>query len=307
MHNPQLAPAEPEVVRSTRLTRAPDQLGETPVWDVTGNCLWWIDGAAGRVQRMSLSGAEPQMPERFVFDGHVGSIALAPDGCVLVALDRSVMLFRPGDPLQLKVLDLGPAPHPLRLNDGTTDRQGRFLVADLSLDRQPVGQLHQIHPDGRHRVLHQGLLVGNGLCFSPEGETLYFSDTARQKIYACDYDTDSGEAGAPRVHIDTSALGSGTDGATVDADGNLWTTLIRIGRIGCFDPSGQLIDSFAAPTDLPSCVAFGGPQMDRLFVTSIRDSGTGRAVSRHPEGGHLFVIDGLGACGVPDTLFGAMC
>lgn len=288
----------------TRLTRDPDLLGETPVWDAADDCLWWIDGAAGQVQRMSVTAGEPQAPERFSFDGHVGSIALASEGCVLVALDRSVMLFRPGDPLQLRVLDLGPSPHPLRLNDGTTDRQGRFIVADISKDRQPTGQLHQIFPDGRHRILHEGIVVGNGVCFSPEGETLYFSDTATRKVYACDYDPLTGDARAPRVHIDTAPLNAGTDGSTVDRDGNLWATLIHIGRIGCFDPSGKLIDSFAAPTDLPSCVAFGGPEMDRLFVTSIKDSGTGRAVSSHPNGGHLFAIDGLGARGIPDTRFG---
>ncbi|WP_136637720.1 SMP-30/gluconolactonase/LRE family protein [Pseudooceanicola onchidii] len=291
------------IIRFTQVTRKPDLLGETPVWDADQDCLWWIDGAAGQVRRMTVTDKDPQ-PESFGFRGHVGSIALAEDGCVLVALERSVVLFRPGEPIQLVVLDLGPPASPLRLNDGTTDRQGRFIVADISTDRQPTGQVHQIHPDGRHRILHEGILVGNGVCFSPEGETLYFSDTAARRVYACDYDIRTGEAKAPRVHIDTSALNSGTDGATVDRDGNLWATLIHTARIGCFDPQGRLIDSFAAPTDLPSCVAFGGPSMDVLYVTSIKDSGTGRAVSHHPLGGHLFAVERLGAKGLPDKRFG---
>ena len=292
------------VVRFTRLTAAPDMLGETPVWDAEQGCLWWIDGVAGKVRRMSVEGSEPQVPESFAFPGHVGSIALAEEGCMLVALDRSIVLFRPGEPLQLVMLDLGAPQHPLRLNDGKTDRQGRFLCADIALDRTPNGQLHQIAAGGRHRVLHEGILVGNGLCFSPDGRTLYFSDTMTRKVFACDYDTASGDISAPRLHIDTSALNTGIDGATVDRDGNLWGTMIHLARIGCFDPAGRLIDSFAAPTDLPSSLAFGGERLDRLFITSIRDSGTGRAVSSHPLGGHLFAVDGLGVTGVEETRFG---
>ncbi|OWU84508.1 transcriptional regulator [Oceanicola sp. 22II-s10i] len=291
-------------VSVTRLTSTPDMLGETPVWDNAANCLWWIDGAGGKVRRMSFNGDKAGDPESFALPGHVGSIALAVDGCLVAALDRSIVLFQPGDPLRLTLLDLGPPQTPLRLNDGKTDRQGRFLVADISLDRQPVGQLHRIGQGRAHEVLVEGITVGNGLCFSPDGATMYYSDSALRKLMACDYDPATGACGAPRVHIDTADIGSGIDGATVDSDGNIWGALIHSARIGCFSSSGRLIDSFAAPVDLPASLAFGGPGMDRLFVTSIRDSGTGKAVSKHPDGGHLFVIDGLGATGIPEARFG---
>lgn len=106
-----------------------------------------------------------------------------------------------------------------------------------------------------------------------------------------------------RLHVDTAVYGAGVDGATVDADGQMWATFIHAGEIACIAPDGQLIKRIPAPVDLPSSVAFGGPDMRTLFVTSIRDSGTGRAISKHPDGGHVFAIEGLGATGLPEARF----
>lgn len=164
-----------------------------------------------------------------------------------------------------------------------------------------MGRAHQFSVEGAHAVLCEGLTVGNGLCFSPDGRVLYFTDTPTRRVMACDYDPESGRAAEPRLHIDTDALGSGVDGATVDAEGNLWATLIRMGEIGCFDAAGRLLRRLPASTDVPSSLAFGGAGMDRLFVTSISDTGTGRAVSSHPDGGHLFVFDSLGVRGIPEA------
>lgn len=288
-------------VTVTRLSETPDRLGESPVWDTDAQCLWWIDGVAGLVRRMGFEGDAPRGAETFAFEGHVGSIALAEPGGIVVALEHSVVTFRPGAGQPEVLLELSDADPAMRLNDGKADRQGRFLCAGMGRTGAPLGALHRIDRRGGHVVLCEGLTVGNGICFSPDGRVLYFTDTPRRQVMACDYDPESGAASVPRVHIDTDALGSGIDGATVDADGNLWGALIRSAEIGCFDPSGRLLRRIPAPVDLPSSLAFGGPRMDRLFVTSIRDSGTGRAVSTHLEGGHLFVLDGLGSRGLPEA------
>jgi len=109
----------------------------------------------------------------------------------------------------------------------------------------------------------------------------------------------------PRMFVDTQAWHSGPDGATVDSDGCLWVALVQAGKIGRFTPSGELDRLIEAPTDMPSCIAFGGSDLSTLFVTSIKDSGSGRAVSRHPSGGHLFAIDGLGVKGLQEPRFGS--
>jgi sugar lactone lactonase YvrE len=123
-------------------------------------------------------------------------------------------------------------------------------------------------------------------------------------IRVYDYAPDDSPLSRPRMVIDTRPFDSGPDGATVDSEGYLWVALIQAGRIARFSPDGQLDRMVESPTDLPTCLAFGGADLATLYVTSIKDSGSGRAVSRHPAGGHLFAIEGLGVTGVPETHFG---
>lgn len=284
----------------TRLSRRPAGLGESPLWDGPANRLWWIDGVAGRIHCLRCDGREG---ETVSLGGHLGGIALAAGERLAVVRDHDFLLCTPATGETEILLTLRGGDPGMRLNDVKLDRQGRLLCAGMGRGGDPLGALHQLDGAGRHRILATGLRIGNGICFSPEGDTLYFSDTPARKIFACDYDPVSGEASEPRLHIDTAAWGSGVDGATVDRDGNLWAAMIHSAEIGCFAPDGTLSRRFPAPVDLPSSLAFGGTTLARLFVTSIRDSGTGRAVSAHPDGGHLFAIDGLGATGLPEARF----
>lgn len=290
----------PKTIPVTEMTC---RLGESPIWDHEVGCLWWIDGVAGLIHR-SWPLRETWSPvESFAFGEHVGSIALAPAGTLIAALEHTILLFDPssGNRRILFVIDQDSRQ---RLNDGKTDRQGRFLCAGMGRDLEPVGALHSLDSNGIHHLLCSGLKVGNGLCFSPEGTTFYYTDTPDRGIMCMDYDPATGLAGSARAFIDLEAWGSGADGAAVDADGHLWLALVRAGKIARYDPLGQLEDFWDAPTDLPSSLAFGGPDLSTLYVTTICDSGTGRAVSRHPLAGRIFAIEGLGVRGLPEARFG---
>lgn len=282
----------PEV---TRLSVTPAALGESPVWHGARGCLWWIDGVAGVIRRTT-----PEAEWRI--GGHIGGVSLA-EGGLIVARDHEFCLFDPDTGTVQTLLSLPEADPMMRLNDVKLDRQGRLICAGMGRAGDPLGLLHQLDGTLRHRSFGPALKIGNGVCFSPEGDVLYFSDTVAKLLYACDYDTETGAAGPPRVHVDTGALGAGVDGATVDRDGTIWATFIHTGEIACLSPEGRLTDRFKAPVDLPSSLTFGGQDLGTLFVTSIRDSGTGRAVSQHPDGGHLFAIDGTGATGLSEARF----
>jgi L-arabinonolactonase len=287
-------------IKVQRVSRTADMLGESPVWDPTRGLLYWVDGVARRVRRLDPATG---LRQEWRMPSMVGSIGLADGDALVVALADGIYdldlatgatrpLFRP-DP---------PDPR-VRFNDGKVDRSGRFVCGSMGVHADPLGALYQVGADGRVRRFAGGIRISNAICFSPDGGTMYFADSLDRTIRRYAYDAEAGIAGEPERFVDTSTLGSGPDGATVDADGCVWVALVQVGKIARFTPRGVLDRIIDAPVDIPSCVAFGGPQLSTLYVTSIKDSGSGRAVSRHPDGGCLFAIEGLGVQGLPEPRF----
>jgi len=146
-------------------------------------------------------------------------------------------------------------------------------------------------------------VLSNAICFSPQGERLYFADSLAGVIWRYAYDPATGEARAREDFIDTRPYGSAPDGATVDRDGRLWVAMVQARAIACFNPDGTLDRMIDVPLPFPSCPAFGGPNLDLLFVTSLSDTGSIRAEG--PEAGRILVIAGLGAVGVAEGYYGA--
>lgn len=286
-----------------RLSDRPSALGESPIWDAQDAVLWTIDGVAGHIHRHESEPDTCYKTKSWTLTGHIGAITLASKGHLMVMQDHGFYAFDPKKGTLKAVYEIPNAPAGMRLNDAKLDRQGRIICAGMGRAADPIGTLHQLDGTGRYRNFGGAFKIGNGVCFSPEGDTLYFSDTAARQFFACDYDPLSGDVGTAKLHIDGSTLGSGIDGATVDQNGNIWAALIHAGDIGCFSPEGHLLHRIKAPIDLPSSVGFAGMNMETLIVTSIQDSGTGRAISKHPDGGHVFSIEGLGAKGIPDVPF----
>jgi sugar lactone lactonase YvrE len=278
-----------------------DLLGECPLWDVTTQSLYWIDSRRHVVRRhhpASGALAEWSLPEE------IGSIALCESGLLLVALvDRFVRL----DPATGAVTPLGQArvahvEENIRLNDGRTDRGGRFLVGSLVKKRHdPLGALYQLSGD-TVRELDRGFCVSNATCFSPDGRWLYFADSLTRSILRYPYDTATGEVGPRQVFIDTAPLNSAPDGATVDADGGLWVALVQTAQLARFHADGSLDRLIDCPVPFVTCPCFGGEQLDTIYLTSIRDSGN-MLRTDHPDGGALMAIHGTGARGLPEARF----
>jgi L-arabinonolactonase len=289
-------------VRIRTLDLSPSLLGESPVWDADTATLFWVDTVRSMVRAFEpASGRERAWPT----PSWVGSIALASPGHLVAALrdgfyrldlasDAVTPLWRPE-----------PADGRVRFNDGKTDRAGRFLCGSMGLKADPVGKLYRLDAAGQVDELAAGIAIANGLCFSPAGDIMYFADSITHRIMAYDYEPNGTRVGPPRLLIDTSVLGSGPDGATVDAEGFLWVALVRVGRLARISPAGVVDALIDLPVDLPSCPAFGGENLDTLYVTSIKDSGSGRAISRLPDGGRLVAIEGLGVRGLPEARFQA--
>jgi len=287
----------------TRVGTTTDQLGESPVWDDQAQALYWIDSLAGRIRKLSPA---TSTIEEYLVPAPIGSLALGHHSRAVLALRHGFAHYDFGT----RELTAGPAiglDHPmLRLNDGKADPFGRFVAGTMqggrAEDEKPLGGLYRIDESGAIEQLESDLAVTNGPCFSPDGRTFYLADTVRRVIWAYDYRHD-GPLLSKRVFADMDAHGSGGDGATVDADGYLWTVLVRTGVIARFAPDGTMVRKIEMPVRHPTSVTFGGPGLDILYVTSV--SRSTHLFDESPDAGGLFAIEGLNVKGLPAHRFGA--
>lgn len=257
------------------MTSRRDQVGECPVWDGDAQALYWVDINGRHIHRLDWATGVQQSwdtPER------VGCIALSATGGVVAAMETGVYAVVLREPPLLQRDCLAPIAHPranMRFNDGRCDAAGRFWLSTMCMDMTPpsaVGAWMCLDKQGLRASSIDGLITPNGLAFSPDGSTLYFSDShpSVQTVWACDFDLASGTPGPRRVFVDMAPLPGRPDGAAVDAEGHYWICANDAGLVHRFDPAGRLVASVPVPVPKPSMCAFGGPRLDTLLVTSIR-------------------------------------
>lgn len=250
-----------------------DQVGESPVWSVAEQALYWVDIEGRRIRRCAWPGREVQswsVPER------VGSIALHAGGGLLAAMESGIFHVRPGRGALATVERLHAAAFPrdgMRFNDGRTDRQGRFWVTSMVRDTalaDASGALFRLDAHGLSAPIVEGLATGNGLAFSPDGRKMYLSDShpSVQRVWAFDLDAD-GRPSNRREFIDMNLHPGRPDGAAVDVAGGYWICANDAGLVHRFTATGRLDRSIRVPAAKPSMCAFGGPALEHLFVTSI--------------------------------------
>jgi sugar lactone lactonase YvrE len=249
-------------VESVLASRA--RLGECPVWDSVRGRLDWIDVYNHRVHEFDpISGRD-----RFVDTGDVvTAIALAASGRLLVALrDRLAFLHLEYGEIE-PLCRLAFARPDTRLNDGKCDPQGRFWVGSMSQARGQAA-LYRYDSDGTLRVMETGLTLSNGLGWSPDGATFYLTDSAAQRIYAYQFDGAAGQLHDPRVFVELDDDGVEPDGLAVDEDGVVWSALWNGWCVARFDPDGHEMGRISLPVQCPTSLAFGGPDMTDLYITS---------------------------------------
>jgi sugar lactone lactonase YvrE len=169
---------------------------------------------------------------------------------------------------------------------------------------EPVGALYSLSTDCAITKLDSGIVCSNGPCWSPDGKTLYFTDSMRGHIFAYDYNTDDGTVGPRRVFADMRALGlqSAPDGCTVDSEGYLWSAQCLAGKIARIAPDGTLDRLIQMPVKYVTSVMFGGEKLDTLYVTSLNFT-LNDTPPQEPNAGALFAITGLEITGIPEPRF----
>ncbi|SEP25743.1 SMP-30/gluconolactonase/LRE family protein [Pseudomonas zeae] len=256
---------------------ARNAVGESPVWVPQENALYWVDIANGGLQRWS---ADTGHVHAWKTPEMLACIARHSGGGWVAGMESGFFHLHPHSDGSLDSELLATVAHSradMRLNDGRCDRQGRFWAGSMVLNMglsAPEGRLYR-YSAGQSGVIAaqlDGFIVPNGLGFSPDGTTMYLSDSHPdvQLIWAFDYDTNTGTPSNRRVFVDMNHFPGRPDGAAVDAEGFYWICANDAGQIHRFAPDGRLDFSLEVPVKKPTMCAFGGSRMDTLFVTSIR-------------------------------------
>ena len=275
-------------------------LGESPVWSVQEEALFWVDIQAPAILRLDPSSGATRT---WTMAEPVGSIALRARGGLLAAMKSGFHFFDPATGTLRPISD--PERHlpENRFNDGRCDRFGRFWAGTMSeTSREPMGSLYCLEPDLTVRLVKSGIIIPNSLAWSPDDRVMYFADSSRRRIWAYDFDLDEGEISNQRVFVDASDHPGVPDGSTVDADGCLWNAEHGGSRVCRYTPAGRLDRVIELPVTQPTCCVFGGPRLETLFITSARENLDAAQLAAEPLAGAVFAID-LDLSGLPEPGF----
>ena len=269
------------------------ELGEGPFWDSKRRRLHWVDIIGKKIISQNLDGSNIHALE---VDGNPGCVVLSDEGTMVAGVDNQISSFDGGGNL-LKVLADTNEGSGLRFNDGKCDPSGRFWVG--SMDRKEKNKLGSLYSWNNEEGLvnrEQGVTVSNGMGWSPDHYLFYYIDSPTREVSVYDFDLPTGSIKNKRTFISFSEEDGFPDGMTIDADGRLWVAFWGGSKIMCIDAQSKRVEEVIQfPVSKITSCAFGGEQMDQLFVTSAKVQ-----VSEvdEPMAGKTFVIE-LGITGIP--------
>lgn len=239
------------------------RLGEGAFWHPLRGQFFWFDILAKRL--MTRQGGQTIS---WQFDEHVSAAGWTGRDGLFVASETGLWAFDIESGKRKLVVPL-EAENPLtRSNDGRSDPQGGFWIGTMGKSSQiGSGAIYRFHR-GELRELYGGITIPNAICFSPDGECAYFTDTLTRLIMRQKLDQEGWPMGDPTVHIDLSLEGLNPDGAVVDSAGCIWNAQWGASRIARYDPDGVLISTVKLPVVQVSCPCLGGPNLSTLYVTS---------------------------------------
>jgi len=280
------------------------RVGECPMWHAAQRRLYWVDSGAGTIHRFDpVTGTnETRTPPEAI-----GSFGFRQSSGLVVAA-RSGFGFYDFDADAYELVAPVRADEPkVMFNDGRVGPGGQFFAGTMG---SPIrlgdhGQaLYRFDPDGSVTLLVDGIGTSNGLAFSPDGKTLYHSDSLPdvQAIWAWDHEPATGAIANQRVFATTHDEPGRPDGATVDAEGFYWSAHVDGWALLRYAPDGTIAERIAMPVQKPSMPAFAGDKLDVLYVTSIGQGGTAPMTEGQPHKGGLFSLR-PGTTGLPEPRF----
>ncbi|TKB43833.1 SMP-30/gluconolactonase/LRE family protein [Thalassotalea mangrovi] len=281
---------------------AANQLGEGVQWHENSQSIWWTD-----IQRSLLFSycVSSNKLNHFTMPDRVGSFAFTDnDERLIIAFAKGIAWYDLSSQnlqwLHQPEIELAAN----RFNDGRVDRQGRFWAGTMveSEHQQTAGgALYMVDSVGIHKKV-PGLHISNSLCWSPDGMTMYHSDSPGRVIYQYDFEPQTAKLGNKKTFA-TTAPGAVPDGAAVDAQGGVWCAHWGAAKVVRYFPNGKVSTVVDLPVQNPTCVAIGGPNFDWLIISSARQGLGKDKLQAEPQNGDLLVYSIHGVTGLPEEKF----
>lgn len=294
-----------------RSVTAPALLSESPLWHPQQQVLYYCDIPGHRLHCFDPASGATRV---WQFETDVASCApIAGTSDLLLAMRDGLWRFDPGsgrrEPLALPPYDTSKE----RFNDGKCDPQGRFWVGTIYEPRDPPLAALYCYRQAKLLRVADGITTSNGLGWSLDGGTMYWSDTKAHTIYAFDFDATTGLPSNRRVFAsfplkqadqDLATYGGRPDGAAIDAEGCYWVAMFEGARVLRLSPKGELLQEVKLPVRCPTMPCFGGPDLKTLFITTGREKRPAEELAREPMAGCVLALQVL-VPGLPAATFAA--
>lgn len=246
--------------------------GESAVWSARDGGIWWVDMHGHALILTAPDGTTRYWKTPGPDLAWARAVVLHADGGLVVAFGRSLSRFDPATG-QFTPMTIAPELPPGHFfNDAIVDPSGRLIIGTMLPGRGDDGRacFFQIDLNGSVRLLIDGLNTTNGLAFSPDGNTLYYSDSnvAVRTVWAAPYRAETGTLGQASVFVAFGDLPGKPDGAAIDAEGGYWSAAMASRCLHRFHPDGRHDLTITLPTDTPTRPAFGGPALDTIYLTT---------------------------------------
>jgi sugar lactone lactonase YvrE len=280
------------------------ELGEGPAWDDRNNALYQADIVNNTIYRFAATGA---VEGKWTFPGPVGALGLTESGKLVVALRHTVGIFDPANGNWRAIAEIETEKgDDTRLNDGKVGPDGAFWVGSMDdrpeRPRDALGALYRVTADGRVEKKRDGLQVSNGLAFSPDGKTMFHSDSSAGWLDRWDLDPATGWISNQKRIVDFAPGVGNPDGAATDIDGNYWSAGITAQCVNKFSPDGKLLEKHPVPVFAPTMPCFGGKDLRTLYLTSLRVGRPADQLAKYPPTG-ITLVGAAPVAGSPVSRF----
>jgi len=269
-------------------------VGESALWHEVESALYWVDIEGFTVNRLHAASGKFTS---WKMGSNPSALAIDDDNFLVVATRNGLLRLNTTDGVETPIVDAPYDTTKVRFNDGRVDPAGRFWIGTMYEPRdQPAAEMYVLERDALRCAWRGGMTNSNGLAWSLDGRTMYHADTTTHRIDCYDFDPATGEQSNARTILTFASdkkaadYGGRPDGATMDAEGMYWVAMFEGGRVLRISPTGEILREIALPVRCPTSLAFGGPDLRTLYITSASQGRSADEIAKYPHTGKVLAL-----------------